>query len=137
MRDRSQASLIRSFIILHSSFLRPKVHEFAIAQQVLKIIEEKSGEHGDARVRSVRLRIGELSGVNADCLRFALEACAQDTRAEGMAVEFIRVPAKLRCRSCSLESEFDAGNLKCPGCGSLETVLEGGDDLYVESFELG
>lgn len=112
------------------------MHEVGIAQQVLEIIEAESREHGDGRVRSLRLRIGELSGVNPECLRFALEVCSQGTRAEGMTVEVIDMPAKLKCRSCSKESALEMGDLRCPDCGSSEIELLGGDDLHVESFEL-
>ena len=112
------------------------VHEIGIAQEVRRIIEARSSEFGDARVRAVRLRIGELAGVNADSLRFALGVCSQGTRAEGMAIEITQVPARLKCRKCSKESAFDMGNFKCPECGSSDIDLQGGDELYVESFEL-
>jgi len=31
---------------------------------------------------------------------------------------------------------FDSVFFKCPECGSSEINLQGGDELYVESFEL-
>jgi len=112
------------------------VHELGIAQQVLRIIETHASEHGDGRVRSLRLRVGELSGADPESVRFALAVCSNGTRAEGMAVEIVRVPARLKCRKCAKESAFDVGHMRCPACGSSEIALEGGDDLQIESFEM-
>ena len=112
------------------------MHEVGIAQQVLQIVESRAREHGDGRVRSLRLCIGELSGVEPQSLQFALDVCSQGTRAEGMSVEIRRVPALLRCRRCSHEHKFDEVEATCPACGSNEMELVGGDDLHVESFEM-
>jgi hydrogenase nickel incorporation protein HypA/HybF len=50
------------------------MHEFAIAQGLVEIIEEEALPYGGAKVISVKVRIGKLSGVIPDALRFAFEA---------------------------------------------------------------
>ncbi len=45
------------------------MHEVGIAQQILRVIESAASEHGEGRVQSARLRVGELSGVEPDQLR--------------------------------------------------------------------
>jgi len=112
------------------------MHEVAVAQQVLRVIETTAQEHGEGRVCAVRLRIGELSGVEPESLRFALQVCSQGTRAEGMTVELIKVPARVKCRGCSEERDFVLGSFECPSCGSSEIELSGGDEMCVESFEM-
>ena len=110
------------------------MHEIGIAQRVLRIVEARACEHGEGQVRSLRLRIGELSAVEPQSLRFALEVCSKGTRAEGMTVEIEYVPARLQCRECSSEREFVRGESRCSSCGSENVQLVGVGDLYVESF---
>ena len=112
------------------------MHEVGIAQEVLRIIEARAREHGEGRVCACRLRIGELSGVAPESLRFALEVCSRGTRAEGMDVVLEIVAARVKCRECPREWEFTLGQTECPDCGSREVELSGGDDMCVESFQM-
>ena len=112
------------------------MHEAGIAQEVLRIIEVNAREHGDGAVRSVLLRVGDLSGVALESLKFALEVFSQGTRAEGVKVEVIRVPASTRCRGCSHEWEYALEKMICPKCGGCELQIEGGREMSVESFEM-
>lgn len=87
-------------------------------------------------MRSLRMKVGALSGVEAESLRFALEICARGTRAEGAEVVIERLPARGMCRSCRGAWDFEIGDTQCPACGSPEVELHGGDDLRVESFDM-
>ena len=112
------------------------MHEIAIAQEVLRIIEDQARPHGSGAIRSAQLSVGALSGVVAESLEFALEVCAKGTRAEGMKVVIRNVPARGRCRSCGHEWDFAPGQMECPACRSSDIRLTGGDDLSVDSFEM-
>ncbi len=112
------------------------MHEVGIAQEVLKIIEASAAEQGDGRIRKLRLKIGEFSGVEAEALRFALEVCSAGTRAEGMSVEIEKTPALAGCRDCSETWDFSLAHRACPACGSSTIDLVAGHDLAVESFEM-
>ncbi len=112
------------------------MHEISLATEILRIIEANAKPQGEGTVKSVRLRIGDLSGVVPDTLRFALEVCAKGTRCEGMAVNIVHVPVTATCRRCRKEWEFAAGEMTCPECASHDITLQGGNDLAVESFEI-
>ena len=99
------------------------MHEIGIAQEVLRIIEEKARGHGRGAIRSARLSIGALSGVMAESLEFALEVCAKGTRAEGMKIAIRNVPARGLCRSCRHEWDFAPGQMECPACPAREIRL--------------
>lgn len=112
------------------------MHELGIAQEVLRIVETNAAEHGEGRVTLLRLSVGEMSGVEPEALRFALEVCARDTRAAGMRVEIKTVPTIAQCRDCRAEWDFQAGRIECPTCGKTHIALQGGEDLRVDSFEM-
>jgi hydrogenase nickel incorporation protein HypA/HybF len=63
------------------------VHELSIAQSVVEIVERTARENGMDAVSGVALEVGRLSGVDADSLRFAMEAAAPGTMLEGAEVE--------------------------------------------------
>ena len=46
------------------------MHELAIAQSIVEAVEAKASECNAARVKTVRLKIGEASGVVTDSLTF-------------------------------------------------------------------
>ena len=57
--------------------------------------------HGGARVTRAGLRIGELSGVAVDSLRFCLEVLVADTDLASVAFEIEFAPWTRRCRACA------------------------------------
>jgi hydrogenase nickel incorporation protein HypA/HybF len=60
------------------------MHELSIAMSLVDAICEELPRLGSgARVRSVRVRVGELSGVAPDALAFAFEVATDDTAIVG------------------------------------------------------
>jgi hydrogenase nickel incorporation protein HypA/HybF len=113
------------------------VHELSIAQSVVESVRsELAARPGHARLVAVGLRVGELSGVQSDALRFSFEIIVKDTELEHARLDIEEVPVTSRCRAC--EREFRVANFDptCPGCGSLDTVPAGGDELQLSYLEL-
>ena len=95
---------------------------------------DRSGHHG--RVVSVDLVIGRLSGVHVDSIQFAFEVLAPDTVIDGAALQIHQTRATLRCRACDLTEPIDELAVRCGKCGSCDTVIEGGQELLLQSIEL-
>ena len=78
------------------------MHELSIAMRVVETLtEDLADEPGD--VVSVRLRVGALSGVVSDALRFAWDVACRDTRLDGAALEIDEVAARIWCDRCERE----------------------------------
>jgi hydrogenase nickel incorporation protein HypA/HybF len=92
---------------------------------------------GAVRVHEIRLRIGVLSGVVPDALRFAFEALTPGTAAEGAVLTIEEVPARFWCAPCG--REFVSANLyaECPDCGAPSGELRAGRELELRSMEVG
>jgi hydrogenase nickel incorporation protein HypA/HybF len=102
------------------------MHEAGIAQAALGHIVEQSRIHGRGRATRVVLRIGALSGVDPEALRFALEAILPDSPVAGACVEFELVSALARCPVCRTEFQPGASLFECPACKALgATVVQG------------
>jgi hydrogenase nickel incorporation protein HypA/HybF len=105
----------------------------SLIEQVASEVD-KSGHHG--RVVSIDLVIGRLSGVHVDSIQFAFEVLAPGSALDGARLQIHQTQAILRCRDCGLEEPIDDLAVRCGKCGSCETVIEGGQDLVLQSIEV-
>lgn len=111
------------------------MHEMSIAQSALDIILQESQNHKVKRVISVALKVGELSAVETESLRFCFELLTKGTLAEGARLDIERVEVTGRCQDCG--SNFTVHDLmfSCPSCKSNRVEMLSGRELSIESFE--
>ena len=112
------------------------VHEMSIAANVLDAVRTERALHGGARVMRAGLRIGELSGVEIESLRFCLEVLAADSDLAGAGFEIQAAPWTRRCRDCGAEFRVVDARPACAACGSGETDPAGGDQMELSFVEL-
>jgi hydrogenase nickel incorporation protein HypA/HybF len=112
------------------------MHEFSIMESALNQALREARKAGAARVHEIRLRIGALSGVVPDALRFAFEALTPGTSAEGAVLAIEEVPARFWCAAC--RREFVSPNFcaECPDCGLPSAELRAGRELELCSMEV-
>jgi hydrogenase nickel incorporation protein HypA/HybF len=112
------------------------VHELSVAQGLLGIIEQEARPYPGARVTRVLVRIGKLSAVVPDALRFAFEAITPGGIAEGASLEIEEVPLRIRCRQCAEEFIMEDPFMICPRCEGLDVEMVSGRELEITSMEL-
>lgn len=115
------------------------MHELSIADAVLSAVRAEAERHPGARLTKVGVRVGELSGVNADALSFCFESLVQGTELEPLALEVEACPRRHRCPRCSCTFAVVDYDVACPDCGASPTDCIGGDELelaYLEVEEL-
>jgi hydrogenase nickel incorporation protein HypA/HybF len=112
------------------------MHEFSIMQSALNQALCEARRAGAARVHEIRLRIGVLSGVVPDALRFAFEVLTPGTTAEGALLTIEDVPARFWCATC--DREFVSVNLyaECPDCRHPSGELRAGREMELSSMEV-
>lgn len=111
------------------------MHELAITQSILDIAQKAADEHGAKRVKSVRIMLGEYSGVVPQCIQYYFDVISRGTVAEGALLDIRRLPVVIRCQSCGRESTIDRRHIACPLCGSTDLKLLQGREFYIESLE--
>ena len=105
-------------------------------ESALDAIRHQAVKHGATRVSRIVLRIGALSGVDLDALRFAYEACAPGTIAAGAELEIESVPARARCAGCGTEFGVERGFIfQCPKCGEYSGDIKAGKELGIARLE--
>jgi hydrogenase nickel incorporation protein HypA/HybF len=114
----------------------PTMHELSIASAILDRAKAASEKNGGARVTKVGLRVGEISGVEADALIFGIEALSKDTPLQGAILEVELCKRKQRCTACAVEFEPEGFSTTCPSCHGNDSVCISGKELDVMFFEL-
>jgi hydrogenase nickel incorporation protein HypA/HybF len=109
------------------------MHELSLTQAVVDAIAERMG---DARVTSVRLEIGRLSGVVVDSIRFCFDLVAEGTTLHGARLEVDEPSGQARCRACDLEFTVDDPIVLCPACDSANVAVLSGCELRIISVEV-
>ena len=111
------------------------MHELGIAQGIIERMDRTAREQ-NARVTKVGVRIGELSAVDPEALRFGFEVLTKDTPFQDVKLDIEFCRRVQRCRDCSDQFETEAMFTDCPQCGSTQTVMIGGDELDIAYMEV-
>ncbi|MBU3188792.1 hydrogenase maturation nickel metallochaperone HypA [Clostridium bowmanii] len=111
------------------------MHEVSIIENVIKIVTDKANENKLTKVTKVSLKIGELSGVSAECLNFAFDICIIDTMLEGSTLEIEKVSAVAECFDCKQKFQIHHFNKLCPCCNKFCSSIIHGYELYVNTIE--
>ena len=110
------------------------MHEYSIVSALLARVEAEARARGAEIVHSIRVRIGELSGVERDLLEAAYELARERTLCEQADLEIVPVTARWACTNC--ERAIPKGAiLRCPIC-DVPAHLAEGDEILLERVEM-
>jgi len=107
------------------------MHEASLAGGILKLVEDSARREGFARVTRLRLEAGQLAGVEARALRFALEALAPGTCLHGAQFEIDEPAGQAWCMGCCATVVIVQRGDACPQCGGYQLQATGGTELRV------
>ncbi|MFN2449005.1 MAG: hydrogenase maturation nickel metallochaperone HypA [Candidatus Baltobacteraceae bacterium] len=113
------------------------MHEVSIALAIVDEIAERIDGQNIEKVTAVHLRIGAMTGVVPEALRFAWELAADGTPAAGSRLEIERVPLTIYCSACACERTVAGSMLPvCAVCGASSNDIVRGRELLVASMEV-
>jgi hydrogenase nickel incorporation protein HypA/HybF len=111
------------------------MHEMALAEEVLQIVEDAARREGFRRVRALWLEIGQLSSVEPEAMRFCFEAVARDSVADGARLEIVAVAGSAWCETCAAPVALANFGDACPDCGGYRLKVTGGTQMRVQQLE--
>ena len=133
------------------------VHEFALADAVMRCAREAADDEGLSRVATIGVRVGELQQIEPEVFAFALAEVrpTDDSRLADTEVTVDVEPARFRCRACDRSFGLDeAGDsdehaaeaihlvpelahafLRCPACGSPDFEIAAGRGVTISSIQ--
>ena len=105
-------------------------------EEAVRMAVETAKASGSDRVLALRLRVGALSGVVPEALRFAFDVVCRDTIAEGASLEIETVSAAGWCPVCRAEFACADFISECPRCHNPNGELRRGRELEIASVEI-
>jgi hydrogenase nickel incorporation protein HypA/HybF len=112
------------------------LHEFALAQELLKIIEAEAKGLGATRVERAKLKVGKLSMITVDSIRSTFEIVSKGSITEGAQIDVEEEEPQITCGDCG--SHITSGaELVCPSCKGTRLEISGGTDVSVVSISIG
>lgn len=129
------------------------MHEWALAEAVLKAASEIAEKEQLAEVTEVNISIGELQDVEREIFRFALNQL-KPAKLKQARFRLVRATTVLKCRNCGNEwqlknQKLDAATkeaihfvpevahayTKCPKCGSPDFEITQGRGIWLRDIK--
>ena len=112
------------------------MHEMSLVEGVRQLIEEAAVREGFSRVRSVRVEIGALSGVERAAFEFCFDLAMQDSLAAGARLDIVATPGRGLCRQCGQEGALALAYDPCELCGAYSVEVVAGTAMRVIDLEV-
>jgi hydrogenase nickel incorporation protein HypA/HybF len=113
------------------------MHELAIAESIVDAVDTRAAECNATRVKGVRLRIGEASGVVTDSLTFCFEMLTSlNPTLAGAQLLIDIVPHRAWCRHCAREFPVTNFIVQCPTCQEWDAKVISGTELQILDMEI-
>ena len=110
------------------------MQEYSLMLALVERVEEEAAARRALAVHRIRVRVGELSGVEPDLMESAFEIVRSGTICEHAALDIERVEARWECPSCG-RGVPGGDRLQCATCGAPATLVSGGE-LLLGQIEL-
>ena len=110
------------------------MHEYSLVRALLERGDASAREHGATAVAGLRVRVGEVAGVELELLASAFELAKAGTRCAAAELELVAAAARWECVGCKVEAPR-GGVLRCPQCGGA-VRLAAGDEIVLERIEM-
>jgi len=113
------------------------MHELSIALSIVEMAEQEARSRGGVRVNAVHLRLGLLSGVVKEALRFSYNVSCEGTMLEGSELVIEEAAVVVYCDNCKAERSLSSIQLFCcPVCSTPAPKIIRGQELEFVAMEI-
>ena len=112
------------------------MHEMALCQGLMALIDEQRSRDPFTAVRRVQLAAGALGHVDPRALEFAFSVHAHNTVAEHAELEIVEVPGAAWCMNCGERVTLVARADACPQCEGHQLIVQQGEELKLTELEV-
>ncbi|BDM64079.1 putative hydrogenase nickel incorporation protein HypA [Shewanella sp. NFH-SH190041] len=112
------------------------MHEYSIVNALLEQCDNIARENQANKVTRVAIKVGVLSGIEPGLLQTAYDTFKLDSLCSEAPLEMQIQPLVLHCHDCGKDSTPEERTVVCPQCGSFNTKVTDGEDMYLMQLEL-
>jgi hydrogenase nickel incorporation protein HypA/HybF len=111
------------------------VHEYSLVEALVRRVEQEARKHRALAVHALKVRVGELAGVDPELFQTAYETFRAGTICERAPLTVTRVIATWSCPTC--RRPIARGEvLTCPDCRTPARLDDGGDALTLDGIDM-
>ncbi len=113
------------------------MHEMGIAMQIVEIASASiPADIDDVRVERINLKVGKLTAVVPENLRFCFQIVAQETPFCDADLNIEEIPIIAKCNDCNTEWTISEPVFICQECNGGSVEIISGRELDVNSIEI-
>lgn len=116
------------------------MHEVGIASAILEAAHKETERRPGSKLIRIGVRVGLLSGVDVEALRFAFACITAETRDQGVELAAETCGRVNRCDGCGHEFASPEitpfSDAPCPQCHNVRTSFVSGDQLDIAFIEV-
>lgn len=113
------------------------MHEMGIVMQIIDIaVSAIPKTIQDPKIKQLNLKIGKLTAIVPQSLKFCFEIASKDTLLNGAVLNIEEIPIVAECKDCQHEWSIDEPVFKCPKCDSGSLNIISGREMNITSLEL-
>jgi hydrogenase nickel incorporation protein HypA/HybF len=110
------------------------MHELSLARDVIEIIRDDQIKKGLTKVDTVTLKVGQMTQVIHERLRFGFECLSRETALEGAELVIESVPSAGRCMTCGKDFRIHHWTFVCPACSRTDIRILSGRELEIAEY---
>ena len=112
------------------------MHEMSIVQSMISIVEEEMNKNNATILKSVRINVGEMSGIVPEALKTCFEIITAKSNMKGALLKMDITPLIGYCRKCKEEFKIIEYNFLCPECDSTDIDIVSGRKMNIVEIEV-
>lgn len=112
------------------------MHEFSIAESILRTALAEAEKRQSKRICSLRIRLGKASHIEPESLEFCIRVAAKGTIAKDARMEITPLELTAKCRKCGCIFIIRSTQRLCPGCDGENLEILTGSEVFLESLEV-
>ena len=108
------------------------MHEFSLADDILRIVLATAVEHQLQSVAQVKLQVGRLSGVSTEALEYAWGFLRDGEQVTAQAeLEITHIDGSGHCTACGYSGAVTEPLRICPSCGATALCFTRGEEFML------
>jgi hydrogenase nickel incorporation protein HypA/HybF len=115
------------------------MHELAVTEKILDIVVKHAQMNRVNKIRSITLKIGEMSDIENEWIQHYFDYLSKNTVADGAVLKIEKTPIVLRCNKCQRNIEISKdklGDTICPECsGKKDFSIVSGREYFIKEME--
>lgn len=111
------------------------MHEVSIANSIIETVQNLLPHGANEYVSSVQIKVGELSSIEIDALRFSYDIVKAKTSLNKAELKIEVIEGKAQCIDCNEIFSMHSFATPCPKCNSYHIKILQGKEMKIVSFE--